>query len=62
MWSLEYLIILSFQAFVVNVTRKVKPVGTALKYRKDIVLDHEKSKLGLAQILERDYLGQTQVQ
>ncbi|KAM4630110.1 LOW QUALITY PROTEIN: U3 small nucleolar ribonucleoprotein MPP10 [Polymixia lowei] len=43
-----------------DVVRKEKPKEEAFEYKKRLTLDHEKSKLSLAQIYEQEYLKQTQ--
>lgn len=45
-----------------DVERKVKPAEMHYEYKKQVVLDHEKSKLGLGQVYEQDYLKQQQQQ
>ena len=41
-----------------DVERKVKPVEMQYKYKKQVVLDQERSKLGLGDVYEQDYLKQ----
>ena len=41
-----------------DVERKVKPVEMQYKYKKEVVLDQEKSKIGLGDVYEQDYLKQ----
>lgn len=41
-----------------DVERKVKPVDMQYEYKKQIVLDSEKSKIGLGDVYEQDYLKQ----
>ncbi|EDV26552.1 uncharacterized protein TRIADDRAFT_12205, partial [Trichoplax adhaerens] len=43
-----------------DVQRKEKPMEQPFEYRKRIELDHEKSKLSLSEIYEKEYLKQTQ--
>ncbi|CAL8350852.1 unnamed protein product [Merluccius merluccius] len=43
-----------------DVVRKEKPKEEAFQYKKRLTLDHEKSKLSLAQIYEQEYIKQTQ--
>lgn len=43
-----------------SVQRKEKPVENVHEYRKQLVMDGEKSKLSLTQIYEKDYLKETQ--
>lgn len=45
-----------------DVERKMRPVEMHYEYKKQIALDSEKSKLGLGQIYEQDYLKQQQRQ
>ena len=44
-----------------DVVRKEKPKEEAFRYKKRLTLDHEKSKLSLAQIYEQEFIKQTQV-
>ncbi|XP_015198790.2 U3 small nucleolar ribonucleoprotein protein MPP10 [Lepisosteus oculatus] len=43
-----------------DVIRKEKPKEDAFEYKKRLTLDHEKSKLSLAEVYEQEYLKQTQ--
>ncbi|KAJ3594286.1 hypothetical protein NHX12_006617 [Muraenolepis orangiensis] len=43
-----------------DVERKEKPKEEAFQYKKRLTLDHEKSKLSLAQIYEQEFIKQTQ--
>ncbi|KAF9807963.1 hypothetical protein SFRURICE_017135 [Spodoptera frugiperda] len=43
-----------------DVEKKEKPVDDQLSFRKNVVLDHAKSKLSLAQVYEAEYLKQKQ--
>ncbi|KAG7315252.1 hypothetical protein KOW79_021340 [Hemibagrus wyckioides] len=43
-----------------DVVRKEKPKEEAFEYKKRLTLDHEKSKLSLAEIYEQEYIKQTQ--
>ncbi|XP_059926666.1 U3 small nucleolar ribonucleoprotein protein MPP10 [Gadus macrocephalus] len=43
-----------------DVVRKEKPKEEAFRYKKRLTLDHEKSKLSLAQIYEQEFIKQTQ--
>ncbi|XP_051919096.1 U3 small nucleolar ribonucleoprotein protein MPP10 isoform X2 [Hippocampus zosterae] len=43
-----------------DVVRKEKPKEEVFEYKKRLTLDHEKSKLSLAEIYEQEYLKQTQ--
>ncbi len=45
-----------------DVERKLKPVEMKYEFRKQIALDHEKSKLGLSEVYEQDYLKQQEKQ
>lgn len=44
-----------------DVVRKEKPKEEAFEYKKRLTLDHEKSKLSLAEVYEQEYLKLTQV-
>lgn len=44
-----------------DVIRKEKPKEDAYEYKKRLTLDHEKSKLSLAEIYEQEYLKLNQV-
>jgi U3 small nucleolar RNA-associated protein MPP10 len=43
-----------------DVERKVKPVDMQYKYKKQVLLDQEKSKVGLGDVYEQDYLRKQQ--
>ncbi|XP_026863219.2 U3 small nucleolar ribonucleoprotein protein MPP10 [Electrophorus electricus] len=43
-----------------DVVRKEKPKEDVFEYKKRLTLDHEKSKLSLAEVYEQEYLKQTQ--
>ncbi|KAK3510101.1 hypothetical protein QTP70_026714 [Hemibagrus guttatus] len=43
-----------------DVVRKEKPKEEAFEYKKRLTLDHEKSKLSLAEIYEQEYIKQSQ--
>ncbi|KAJ8249175.1 hypothetical protein GJAV_G00231980 [Gymnothorax javanicus] len=43
-----------------DVVRKEKPKEEAFEFKKRLTLDHEKSKLSLAEVYEQEYLKQTQ--
>ncbi len=38
--------------------RKVKPVEAEHEYRKQVALDHQKSKVGLGEVYEQEFLKQ----
>jgi U3 small nucleolar RNA-associated protein MPP10 len=44
-----------------DVVRKEKPKEEVFEYKKRLTLDHEKSKLSLAEVYEHEYLKQNQV-
>ena len=41
-----------------DVERKIKPVDMQYKYKKEVILDQERSKIGLGDVYEKDYLKQ----
>ncbi|KAK7170520.1 hypothetical protein R3I94_000654 [Phoxinus phoxinus] len=43
-----------------DVVRKEKPKEQVFEYKKRLTLDHEKSKLSLAEVYEQEYIKQTQ--
>uniref|UniRef100_A0A8C8EKW4 M-phase phosphoprotein 10 (U3 small nucleolar ribonucleoprotein) n=1 Tax=Oncorhynchus tshawytscha TaxID=74940 RepID=A0A8C8EKW4_ONCTS len=43
-----------------DVVRKEKPTEEVFEYKKRLTLDHEKSKLSLAEVYEQEYLKQNQ--
>jgi U3 small nucleolar RNA-associated protein MPP10 len=45
-----------------DVERKVKPIDMQYEYKKQVVLDQEKSKLGLGEVYEQEYLKQQENQ
>lgn len=44
-----------------DVERKVKPVEMLYEFKKQVVLDQEKSKVGLGEVYEQEYLKQQQI-
>ncbi len=44
-----------------DVERKVKPVEMLYEYKKNVVLDQEKSKVGLGDEYEKDFLKQQEI-
>lgn len=58
--SLTFHLPFLFQAWD-DVVRKEKPKEEAYEYKKRLTLDHEKSKLSLAEIYEQEYLKLNQV-
>jgi U3 small nucleolar RNA-associated protein MPP10 len=44
-----------------DVERKVKPVEMLYEYKKNVVLDQEKSKVGLGDVYEKDFLKQQEI-
>lgn len=44
-----------------DVVRKEKPKEDAFEYKKRLTLDHDKSKLSLAEVYEQEYLKLNQV-
>lgn len=44
-----------------DVVRKEKPKEEAFEYKKRLTLDHEKSKLSLAEVYEQEYIKLNQV-
>jgi U3 small nucleolar RNA-associated protein MPP10 len=42
-----------------DVERKIKPIDVPNDYKKEVALNHEKSKMSLSQVYEQDYLDKT---